>query len=89
MSFRVYGIEESSVARDLIEKGIAQGMAQSLARERHFVLNLGRTKLGPPSQEVLAAFEGIDDLDRLEAIGLRLLEVSSWDELLAGLPAQG
>jgi hypothetical protein len=83
MSFRVYGIEESSVARDLIDKGIAQGMAQGLAIERRLILNQGRARFGPPSQEVLAIFEGIDDPDRLEALGMRLLVVSTWDELLA------
>jgi hypothetical protein len=107
MSFRVYGIEESSVARDLIDQGIAEGMAQgmaqgiaqgmaqglaqgiaqgiaqSLPRVRRLLLNQGRARFGPPSQEVVATFEGIDDLDRLEAIGMRLLEVSTWDELLA------
>jgi hypothetical protein len=91
MSFRVYGIEESSVARDLIDKGIAQGMAQGITQgiaqvltsERRLILNQGRTRFGPPSQEVIATFEGIDDPERLEALGMRLLVVTSWDELLA------
>jgi hypothetical protein len=91
MSFRVYGIEESSVARDLIDKGIAQGIAQGISQgiaqgiaiERRLILNQGRARFGPPSQEVLAIFEGIDDPDRLEALGMRLLVVSTWDELLA------
>jgi hypothetical protein len=91
MSFRVYGIEESSVARDLIDKGIAQGMAQGmaqgiakgLANERRLLLSQGRLKFGPPSQEVVATFEGIDSTDRLEAIGLRLFSASTWEEVLA------
>jgi hypothetical protein len=87
MSFRVYGIEESSVARDLIDKGIAQGMAQGIAQvltsERRLILNQGRARFGPPSQDVIATFEGIDDPERLEALGMRLMVVSSWDELLA------
>jgi hypothetical protein len=79
MSWQIHGIEETPLGRDLIGKGLALG----LASERRLILNLGRSKFGPPGRDVLEEFERIDDLDRLEALGLRLLSVTSWEELLA------
>jgi hypothetical protein len=79
MSWQIHGIEETPLGRDLIGKGLALG----LASERRLILSQGRAKFGPPGREVLEEFESIKDLDRLEALGLRLLSVSSWEELLA------
>ncbi len=47
------------------------------------LLRLGRKKFGPPNPEVLASLNAIDDVARLDTLADRLLDVSSWDELLS------
>jgi hypothetical protein len=47
------------------------------------LLGQGRKRFGPPDQATLSAFEAILDLERLERMGERLLEVTTWNELLA------
>lgn len=84
---RIHGIEESSIARELIERGEArgkaQGRAEGLARARRVLLTLGGALVGPPSPEVVEVIGRIDDLDRIGAISDRLPSAASWEELLA------
>lgn len=55
----------------------------TLAREaRRFLLRLAVRRFGPPNARARAALEAIDDPDRLEQLGERVLEVGGWDELL-------
>jgi hypothetical protein len=44
---------------------------------------LGEKRFGAPDATTLEAVESIDDLDRLRRITDRLLDVESWQELLA------
>jgi hypothetical protein len=46
------------------------------------LLHLGRKKFGPPDPRVEVAIATIADLDRLRDLIDRVLDVSSWDELL-------
>jgi hypothetical protein len=57
-------------------QGYLNGVAASLVR-------LGCKKFGPPGERVEAAIGAITDLDRLRDLIDRVLDVSSWDELLA------
>jgi hypothetical protein len=50
---------------------------------RKLLLRQGRRKFGPPAAEVEATIQAIDDLDRLERMSERLLDVTTWQELLA------
>jgi hypothetical protein len=66
-----------------------RGMAESstflatLAGEaRRILLRQGRKRFGPPSPEMIAALEAIEDPDELEDLSERLLDVASWEELL-------
>ena len=43
----------------------------------------GRKRFGEPDAPTAAALQAITDLDRLEALSDRLLDVASWQELLA------
>jgi hypothetical protein len=55
----------------------------TLAEEaRKMLLRIGRKRFGPASAETVAALEAIEDPENLEALGERLLDVSSWTELL-------
>lgn len=59
------------------DKGRAAGLRDS-------ILRLGRKKFGPPTAEQEAALTALTDLPRLEALTEKLLDVNTWDELLAG-----
>ena len=51
---------------------------------RAILLRLGTRRFGPPSEEACAAMEGITEIERLEGLTDRVLDVESWDDLLAG-----
>jgi len=76
MILGIRGIEESSVYQGIIAKGRA-------AEGRDIVLRLGKKKFGEPRPGVQAKIDAIDDLSRLNTLLERILDVSSWDELLA------
>ena len=63
-------------------KGITLGEAKGI---REAVLIQGRRKLGPPDERALARIAEIHDLDRLKLLLERILDVSSWHELLSDL----
>ena len=73
-------MKESSTYMATIEEGKEE-------EARKFLLMLGRSRFGEPSPQVVAALNGLTDLSRLEELGVRLLHVSSWEELL-GLNGQ-
>jgi hypothetical protein len=49
---------------------------------RKILLRMGRKRFGPPPPQVEAALQAIIDIDRLEQLSERLLDVTSWQELL-------
>jgi hypothetical protein len=51
---------------------------------RSIILRQGTRRFGPPSEATRAALEAITSIDRPELLTERLLDVESWDELLAG-----
>jgi hypothetical protein len=58
--------------------------AEAMGEEaRRFLLLLGEDRFGPPDAPTAAALNAITDVDRLERLGVRLLHVASWQELLA------
>lgn len=73
-------------ARGLAEgtaRGLAEGRAEGLAEgEREMLLLFGGHKLGTPDADTRAAIESINSVPRLQELALRLLEVSSWQDLL-------
>jgi hypothetical protein len=50
---------------------------------RKTLLRQGLKKLGPPDERISGRIAEIADLDRLDVLLERILDVSSWDELLA------
>src|SRR5262249_22755895 len=65
-------------------EGEAKGRAEGEVEEaRQILLRQGRKKLGQPDERVLAQVAGISDPDRLNLLLDRILDVASWDELLA------
>jgi hypothetical protein len=87
MLFGIRGIEESSVYQGILRKGEARGRAEGRAEGeaqgiRKALLIQGRKKLGPPAEKISARLVGIQDLDHLKCLLERILDVSTWDELL-------
>ena len=80
MVLGIRGLEESWVYQDILTKGLAQG---ELKEARKVLLSLGRKKLGQPDERVLARIEGLTDLEYLNRLINRILDASSWEELLA------
>jgi hypothetical protein len=75
-------MEESTTYQWIIRKGEARGALQSLQQT---LLQLGARKFKATAPEgVRVAIEAITDTERLTALTLRILDVGSWDDLLAG-----
>ncbi len=68
-------MEDSSTYRLIVSKG-----------EKKILLRQGTKKFGPPDEDALAALNRIKDLQALEDLGERLLEVATWQELLSAPP---
>jgi hypothetical protein len=50
---------------------------------REVLRNLGEQRFGPPGETVSAALQQLEDPQRLKRMTQRILQVNSWDELLA------
>jgi predicted transposase YdaD len=92
MILGIRGIEESSVYQDIFAQREAKGEARGEARgeakgrveeARLAILRVGRKKHGQPDDGVRTMLDAIDNVDQLNSLLDRILEVSSWDELLA------
>src|SRR5262249_1589190 len=89
----VMAMKESVTYQAIIEKGMAKGLAKGLAKgeleeARKILLLLGRSHLGEPSSEAIAAVNAVTDVQKLEELTVRLLRATSWHELL-GLNGPG
>ena len=84
MVLGIRGIEESSVYQSIFAKGKAEGEAKGKAEGiAESLLRLGRKRLGPPGEGVEGAITGISDRERLLQLLDRVVDASSWEELLA------
>lgn len=68
----LHWLSESSTYRLILAEG-----------GQRYLLHLGRLKYGEPDATILARIKAIDELDDLIPLALRLLDVSSWQELFA------
>jgi hypothetical protein len=83
-------MEESDTYQAIIEKGVAQGVPQGVAQGieqgrvalRKALINLGTKRLGTPPLKVRKILERINDIDRLEKLTERVVDVANWKELL-------
>lgn len=73
---RVLAMEESATYQAIITRG-------KLQEAQKLLLQLGTKRFGPPSAATRAAIEAITEVERLEQLTERLLDASSWDQLLA------
>lgn len=71
----VLGMEESTTYQAIARK-------ERLAEARQMLLRQGRKLFGPPDDATAAALNAIGDVEKLEELGERILDVGSWQELL-------
>lgn len=67
--------------RSALEEGRRQGRIEEAQK---LLLRLGERRFGPPDTVFRAWIDGIVAVEPLEALIERVLEVSSWQELLVG-----
>ncbi len=79
----VQGMEESVTYQAILRRGEAKGEARGLLEgEQRALIRIGRRRLGEPSPEVVKRIEDIEDESALMTLLDRLIDVSSWDDLL-------
>lgn len=71
----VRGMKDSVIYQAIVEEGKVQMRQEDL-------LQLGRRRFGPPSQETEDAVRRISDLDHLGRLLDRVLDATAWEELL-------
>jgi predicted transposase YdaD len=77
-------MKESSFYQVILDEGRAEGEIKGEMREAIKLLKkLGTRRFGAPDHSAVVAIEAITDLERIELLLERLLEASSWEELLA------
>ncbi len=76
----VRDVKESSTYQAILEEGRSEG---SVTEARRLLLLLGTARFGPPDEPTRAAIQGMNSIELLEPLSIRLLNVSSWNELLA------
>jgi len=76
----VRDMRESSTYQAILTEGRVEGRVEEA---RTMLLRQGRKRFGPPDPHVQTALERIDNRERLEELGERLLDVFTWNELLA------
>lgn len=68
-----------------LKEGRQEGEGMGRVREaQRFLRLLGMRRFDPPNSAIDAVLEAIDDVDRLEALGVRIVEpdLQGWDDLL-------
>lgn len=70
--------------RYIYDQYIARGVKVGLIRQAKWViLLLGKKRLGSPPPEIEALLSIINNRERLDGMIERLLDVASWEELIA------
>jgi hypothetical protein len=88
----VIAMEESTTYQAILRKGRTQGKVEGRTEGRtegraeeatRMLLMQGRTRFRtPPPPAIAAAIGSITDIEQLEQLGVRLVEVNSWEELI-------
>ena len=89
-------MKESVTYQKILREGLAKGLVEGRAEgrvegrveglvegERRILRRQGTRRFGKPDTHIEAALDAIADLERLEQLSDRVLEVKTWDELLA------
>jgi len=86
-----WNMQESTVYQRILAEGEAKGVVRGKVEgkaegkaegEREMLLLFGRHKLGEPDASTLATIERINSVPKLQELATRLLNVSTWQDLL-------
>ena len=69
-----------TIAESIYQEGHQVG---ALGHARASLLKQGRKRFGPADETTEARMKAIDDIERIDRMIDRVLEVASWDELLS------
>jgi hypothetical protein len=72
--------KESVTYQEIFDEGVLKGRAELL---REDILRIGTRQFGKPPRKLRRIISEISELARLGALLDRILEASSWNELLA------
>jgi len=77
----VQATRESTTYQAILREGRQEGR---IAGEQRMLLRMGTKRFGEPDAKVVAAIEAIQDLERLEVMGERILDpdLRDWEDLL-------
>jgi predicted transposase YdaD len=80
----VRGMKESATYQAILAEGRTEGeLIGEVKGELKLLLKLGILRFGQPDATTVATLSAITSSNRIEQLGVRLLEVESWTELLA------
>jgi predicted transposase YdaD len=80
-------MQNSTTYQAILREGRNEGLIEGrLTEGRRLLIRQGTKRFGKPDAAILAAIEAIGEIERLEALGERLLDsgVSDWSSLLGG-----
>ena len=72
-------MQESTTCMAILEEGIEKGIEKGI---RETLLRQGQKRFGPPAEALKARLEAIHSIHQLQELADRLLDVSTWEELL-------
>ena len=78
-------MRQSTTYQAILREGRQEGRQEGkIEGEQKLLLRQGTKRFGAPDAATLAAIEAIQDIDRLEAIGERILDpnIQDWNDLL-------
>ncbi len=76
----VISMRESSTYQAILKEGRDEGHVEGI---KHTLMVLGEKRFGKPTTKTRRAFQAIVDATRLDYLTDRVLDVNTWDELLA------
>ena len=74
-------MRQSSVYQRILNEGRTEGQIEG---ERRLLLRQAIAKFGPAPDAAMARVQALSDPDELDRLGVRLLDVATWGELLDG-----
>jgi hypothetical protein len=84
----VRNMKESTTYQKILREGRMEGLEEGrIAEARRFLIVLGSERFGEPDDASMAALEAIGSVERLEALGRRMITdptIGGWDDLLRG-----
>jgi len=76
-------MRESSTYQAILEEGVEKGRVEGAATSlQQTLLDLGARLIGSPTKKVQTAIANINDVERLQRMTRRILDIASWQELL-------